>query len=84
MGKWEKLLLRIMRGGSDANIPFDDLCRILIRLGFEKTTRGSHNIFRKEGIIEKPNLQREGNKAKPYQVRQVRDVILKHKLGGDI
>lgn len=49
--------------------------------GFEERTRGSHHIFRKQGIEEKLNLQREGSKAKVYQVRQVRAVILKHKLG---
>ena len=84
MGKWEKVLLRVLRGTSDANIAFEDLCNLLVRLGFERRTSGSHNIFRKAGTIEKPNLQREGNKAKPYQVRQVRDVIVKYKLGDNI
>jgi hypothetical protein len=40
--------------------------------------------FVKEGILEKINLQREGNKAKVYQVRQVRAVLLKYKLGDDL
>ena len=40
-----------------------------------------HHVFRKEGIEEKINLQRDDDKAKPYQVRQVRALILKHKLG---
>ena len=84
MGKWEKVLLQVLRGTSDANIAFEDLCNLLVRLGFERRTSGSHNIFRKAGIVEKPNLQREGNKAKPYQVRQVRDVIVKYKLGDKI
>lgn len=82
MGKYEKLLIQILRGSSDANISFDDLCRLLSRMGFEERTRGSHHIFRKQGIEEKINLQREGNKAKAYQVRQVRNVILKYNLGG--
>ncbi len=81
MGKWNKLLERVLRGTSDSSIPFDDLCGLLERLGFEKRTRGSHNVFRCGGITEKPNLQRSGNNAKAYQVRQVRDVILKYKLG---
>jgi len=50
-------------------------------IGFEKRTKGSHNIFRKSGIEERINLQRDGNNAKPYQVKQVRAVILKYKLG---
>ncbi len=84
MGKHEKLLIQILSGTSDANISFDGLCGLLKHLGFEVRTRGSHHIFRKEGVAEKINLQREGNKAKPYQVKQVRNVIVKYKLGGTI
>ena len=83
MGKYDKLLLQILKGVSDANVPFDELCQLLLRLGFEERTRGSHHIFRKQGIEEKLTLQRDGNKAKVYQVRQVRFVILKHGLGGE-
>jgi predicted RNA binding protein YcfA (HicA-like mRNA interferase family) len=82
MGKYDKLLLQIVRGSSDANIPFGDLCQLLRRLGFEERIGGSHHIFRREGVEEKINLQQEGNKAKVYQVRQVRAVILKYHLGG--
>ena len=81
MSKFEKLLFKILRGTSDANISFNDLCRLLKRFGFEERTRGSHHVFRKEGIEEKINLQRDDDKAKPYQVRQVRALILKYKLG---
>ena len=82
MAKHDDLLVRILRGTADANIPFDDLRHLLHRLGFEERIRGDHHIFRKAGIVEKPNLQREGNKAKVYQVRQVRAIILKYSLGG--
>lgn len=81
MTKWSKLIDRILRGRSDADIDFDDLSALLIRLGFEVRIRGSHHVFRKEGIEEHPNLQREGAKAKPYQVRQVRAILLKYQLG---
>jgi hypothetical protein len=84
MRKHEKLLFQILQGTSDANISFDDLCNLLIKLGFAERIRGSHHIFRKEGIIEKINLQRDDNKAKAYQVRQVRNVILKYNLGGKL
>jgi len=50
-------------------------------LGFEKRVKGSHHLFRRAGVEERINLQREGNNAKPYQVKQVRAVILKYKLG---
>ena len=57
-------------------------CDICSSMGFEERIRGSHHMFRRAGIVEKINLQREGNKAKVYQVRQVRAVIVKYKLGG--
>ncbi|MGD0948833.1 MAG: type II toxin-antitoxin system HicA family toxin [Candidatus Binatia bacterium] len=82
MAKYDDLLARILQGTSDANIPFNDLRQLLRRLGFEERTRGSHHMFRKAGVEEKINLQRDDSKAKVYQVRQVRGIILKYKLGG--
>ena len=81
MGKHEKFLLKILSGASDRNIDFGDLCNFLKRLGFVEYTRSSHHMFRKEGIQEKMNLQKEGSKAKPYQVKQVRDIIQRYGLG---
>jgi len=81
VAKYDDLLARLLRGASDANIPFDDLLQLLRRMGFEERTRGSHHLFRRSGVEEKINLQRDGNKAKPYEVRQVRAIILRHKLG---
>ena len=83
MGKYEKLIDQILRGASDATIPFADLVRLLHRLGFEERTRGSHHVFRMIGVEEKINLQADGTHAKPYQVRQVRRILLKYKLGID-
>jgi hypothetical protein len=84
MTKHEKVLQKILTGKSDANIYFEDLCNLLKKLGFEERIRGSHHIFRKDGVLEKINLQQDGNKAKPYQVKQVRNVIIEYKLGGNI
>lgn len=81
MGKHERLLNRILKGRSDANISFDGLLALLLHLGFEERTKGSHHIFRKAGIEEKINLQCNGGNAKPYQVKQVRSVILRYSLG---
>ncbi len=84
MSKYEKLLEQVLLGGSDANISFEELRQLLLRLGFEERIRGSHHIYRKSGVEERVNLQRDGNKAKIYQVRQVRSVILRYKLGGEV
>ena len=83
MGKYEKLLEQILLGSSDANIDFDELCRLLVQMGFDMRVRGSHHIFRKRGVEERINLQRDGGKAKMYQVRQVRAMILRNKLRGE-
>jgi len=84
MSSYDKLLFQILRGTADANISFNDLRNLLKAMGFDERIRGSHHMFRRLGVVEKINLQREGSKAKVYQVRQVRAVILKYKLGGEI
>ena len=84
MGKYDKLIDKILRGTSDANIPFDDLRDMLIRLGFDERIRGSHHVYRKEGVEEKLNLQKDDSKAKPYQVRQVRFIIIKYHLADEV
>lgn len=80
MGRYEELRLRILQGKSDANVDFDELRRLLQWLRFEERTRGRHHIFRRHGVKELINLQREGSKAKVYQVRQDRQVILRYGL----
>ena len=81
MGKHEKLLIQILRGTSDANISFGGLCSMLKHLEFKERIKGSHHIFTMDGVEEILNLQPKGAKAKPYQVKQIRNVILKYKLG---
>ncbi len=71
---------RILGGQSDANIRFDNLRTFLLRLGFVERVRGSHHNFRKEGVLERLNIQRDGSHAKPYQVRQVRQAVLRNRL----
>jgi len=65
MATHDKLLIKILRGASDANIPFSGLCNLLKGFGFDERIRGDHHI---------------GSKAKPYQVKQIRNIILKYKL----
>lgn len=83
MTQINKLLAKLMLRASDANFSFSDLCQILQILGFEVRIKGSHHIFTKEGVAEILNLQpqkADKSKAKAYQVKQVRAVILKYKL----
>lgn len=80
MSKFDKIRQKILEGNSDANIKFEDLRGLLLSLGFTERIKGSHHSYRREGIAEKPNLQRDGNKAKYYQVRQVREILKKYGL----
>ena len=81
MGKYTKLKQKILTGGSDANVEFSTLCQLLIRLGFDERTTGSHHIFTRSDVEEILNIQPKGSKAKPYQVKQVRAILLKYRLG---
>jgi len=79
----KKFLNLILSGASDQNIPFDKLCHLLKTLGFSERIRGDHHIFTKEGVEEILNIQPKAGKCKPYQVKQVRNIIIKYKLGGE-
>jgi len=81
MSKLEKILFQVLQGTSDKNIQFKDLKSLMLALGFEERIKGSHRIYTQNGIIEILNLQSKGSKSKPYQVKQVRQIILKYKLG---
>ena len=81
MSKRVKVLESILSGKSDANIRFSDLVQLLTHFGFAERIKGDHHVFTKEGIEEILNLQPKGSMAKPYQVKQVRNVILSYRLG---
>ena len=82
MSKAEKLAAKLLTGRSDKNFSFDDLCDIIERAGFQlRRGSGSHRVYYKDGVAEIINLQpRPGGEAKPYQVRQVRELLVKYKI----
>ena len=82
MSKYEKLFMQILSGTQDSNISLGDLQKALTLLGFTVSINGDHFIYTRDGIEEIINIQPKGNKAKPYQVKQVRNIILKYKMGG--
>jgi predicted RNA binding protein YcfA (HicA-like mRNA interferase family) len=79
---FEKTLFQVLRGTSDANVRFGDLRKLLEGLGFDERIKGSHHIFTRVDVDEILNLQPKGSKAKAYQVKQVRNVILNYRLAG--
>ena len=84
MSQYQKSLLAILSGTQDANIPFADLQLVLDRMGFQCRIKGDHFIYAMDGVEEIVNLQPRGGKAKSYQVKQIRQIILKYQLGGAV
>ena len=84
MSQQQKIMLAILSGTQDSGIMFSDLQALLNRIGFQCRSRGDHFIYTKDGVEEIINLQPKGSKAKAYQVKQVRQIILKYHLGGAI
>ena len=77
----EKLYEAVMSGKSDNNIKYTDFQNLIVDLGFEfKRQKGSHRIYYHSGIDEFMNIQPKNNQAKPYQVKDLRDIIKKHDL----
>ena len=81
MSQQQQIMLAILSGTQDSGIMFSDLQALLNRIGFQCRSRGDHFIYTKGGVEEIVNLQPKGSKAKAYQVKQVRQIILKYHLG---
>lgn len=84
MSQIYKIFMKVLFGRSDNNIKFSELINLILSFGFDMRVSGSHHIFRKSGINMRINLQKDGDMAKPYQVKQVRKLIIEYKLGDAI
>lgn len=81
MSKFEKQVLKLLSGNADTNFTFNELRALLIFLSFKERVSGSHHIFTKAGVVGIINIQKDKNgKAKPYQVKQVRDFLINNRL----
>ena len=80
MGKHEKLITKILSGRQDASIQFSEAVALMRALGFSLRIKGSHHIFSREGVDEIINIQPDGSKAKAYQIRQIRNLIVDYRL----
>ena len=77
----DEILKNVLSGLSDKNLRFSELRKLVLSLEFDERIKGDHHIFSRNGVVEIINLQPLSNgKAKPYQVRQVRNIILKYKI----
>ena len=80
MNKYDKLFVTILSGRNDQSIRFTELTHLLLDMGFNKRIKGDHHIYYRNDIEEIINLQPKGSLAKAYQVKQVRNIILKYHL----
>ena len=83
MGKNEKLIVKILSGRQDTSIQFSDAVSLMKALGFSLRIKGSHHIFSREGVDEIINIQPDGSKAKAYQIKQIRNLIVDYRLEED-
>jgi len=83
MSNWKTTREKLLLGASDASLDFENVCTMLRRLGFSERQKGSHHIFHKEGVLEIINLQPRGRAGKPYQMKQIRHIMLKYGLTGE-
>jgi len=71
----------VMSGKSDYNIRFASFTKLIVDLGFRLVAQeGSHRNYRHDALRVKISVQPDGDKAKAYQVKQLRDIIKKYKL----
>ncbi|MEY8412758.1 type II toxin-antitoxin system HicA family toxin [Lachnospiraceae bacterium 62-26] len=70
----------VMSGKNDNNIRFTDFRNLILSYGFTERIKGDHHIYKRNDIIERIVIQPLGNKAKAYQVKQVRNLFIKYGL----
>ena len=81
MARYKKVYEDVLLGVRDTNISFMELLTLLNVLGFKCRIKGDHFIHTKEGISHIINVQpKKDGKAKPYQVKQIRNVIIGNHL----
>lgn len=74
-------LLAPLSAGHVKNVRFADLIALVEALGFTLVRRrGSHDVYSRPGVVELVNLQEVGGQAKPYQIRQVLQLIERYDL----
>ncbi|WP_420082991.1 type II toxin-antitoxin system HicA family toxin [Treponema primitia] len=80
MGTYDKLVQSILSGRQDQSFRFSEITHLLLALGFSERIKGSHHIYYRPDISEIINIQPNGSQAKPYQVKQVRNIMVKYQL----
>lgn len=82
MTRYEKLYRKIIIEGN-TSVSFSDIQFFVDKLGFSGRCKGDHYIYTLDGVNDIINIQPNGNNAKKYQVKQIKKIVEKYKLGGD-
>ena len=83
MSKADKLLSRLLRGTSDASFSFEELRRVLLRLGFEqRAPKGSHYTFAHPNVPTILTVPKR-TPLKPIYVKKARAIITENGLADD-
>ena len=70
MTRCEELLERARKVPS--GLRFSEVCRLAECFGWRRARqRGDHVLYKRPGTMQLMNLQDDGGRAKPYQVRQL-------------
>lgn len=82
MSQYEKIRSDILSGNCDKNISETDMKYFLNKIGaVHRRTAGSHMQFTIDNIPELINIQPKNGKMKPYQVKEIRNIVNKYRLG---
>ena len=77
--RFAKLLERLLSGDADRAFAFDDVCTVLLRLGFTRRVRGSHHIFTRDGIRD--IFSSHGAAVMPSRIRCDRSAMWSFVMG---
>ncbi|HEY3760430.1 MAG TPA: type II toxin-antitoxin system HicA family toxin [Verrucomicrobiae bacterium] len=75
----QKLLEKAIN--SPQNLRFTEAIKLAGAFGFKlDRIRGSHHILKRSGIPELLNFQNVGGKLKPYQIKQMLEIVESYDL----
>jgi len=79
MAKLKKILAKVLAGSK--NIGFNDFVSLVEGFGFRLSRKsGSHHIFIHPKVKELVNLQNVNGQVKPYQIRQLMELVERYAL----
>ena len=67
-----------------SDVRFERFCAVIEHFGFLcRGQKGSHKVYVRAGIVENLSVQEVHGKAKPYQIKQLIDLVDRYSLAGE-